>query len=542
MVNHKRSLSFLMFVIMFMIANCGLYTQNIVAKNDSIENRLFKRVVYAAEKGQILKAKDNVKRVLKLNPRHQGALFYAGVILFKKNKITSAKKFFLEVSDTSRYGEQARAYLSEIKLSKIRIRFSDDLQKKLSGEAYRDALKMCEEGLASSANNKNILFQATFAATMAGFKTRADGFLARYLKVASQDAASAELKSFVEAWFKVGYRPEYALDKLFVLTDKRLLSAQVKKKIMNLVISMKQLDKFEELIEREKKVPGANVSALERKLISFYIDMGMHDKALTMINNRPANSIEDNILYMKLLISTSREKKAMLVARRLLGSSKDDLRLYKIWAASYLCFYKRTEKVPDGFDEGGMKYSEMAAQIFSRVRFNRLVENNSFFLLDLLRLAVVTEDSKNGLKIVSQVVNISYSKQHIPKLLMVVDELVASNKNIFAVQILESALNQLPSNVKIQVKLAELYYMTDKINEAVSLLNTVLEQYPENIRAFMTWVDCLTVLGKSDVAELELLKRLDNPNLVNIVKRRLDAKLASIRMKGASADSSVETE
>lgn len=489
-----------------------------------------------------MKAKDNVRRVLKLNPKNQGALYYAGLILLKEGKPEKAKRFFLRILNSTKYGERARLNIAEIKLTGEKRQFAINLEKKLVGEDYRDVLEMCQRELMQEPSNTDLIFTATYAATMAGMKDLANQYLSLFMSKNTNKAASAELKSFVQAWFSLGYNPETALNTLLEITDKRILRRPVIEQIKELIIELKDTEKFEKFINREKDKPGADLNRLDRELIAFYIDQGMNDKALKMINERPVDSIEDNIVYIQLLNHTEKEKKAMLVARRLLGTSKDDFRLYKAWTESFLAYYKRTGKVPTGLDEGGMKYLEMAKNVIHHIKFNKLVQLDPGFLLDLLRLAIVTNDKKNGLKITSQVVRIEFTKKLIPKLFDAIDELINTDKKAYAVLVMESAMNQLSENISVQIKAAQVYYINDRIAEAKAILETVLEQNPEQIKAFLLWVDCMVVLGKEAEAEKELLLRLDKPDINEIVKRQLDAKLAAIRLRGSSEVTSREYE
>jgi tetratricopeptide (TPR) repeat protein len=527
---HKK-LKLIFLTISVCLAGLSLSNLTTVASEENIETRLFKRLEYAVKQGRLMQSKQDIKRVLRLNPRHSGATFYAGKFSFKQNDFKNAEKFLRRVENHSVYGPEARRILAEIKLSRYHRTFIEKLKVAIDGQAYVQALELCDKLLTDLPDNKKILFMGTYAATMQGYPDKAEYYLKKYKNSGVSRAKQAELKAFVDGIFSMGSNPEVALEKLFSLTDQRLLTMPVRDKIKDLILTLGNLDKFEEFIEREKSRAGANVAALERELIDFYIQQQQYDKAMELINQRPVDSIEDNLLYLKLLIETEEERKAMLSARSLISQFPSDLRLYDTWTRAWLSYVKRTAEKPQGSDSTGKSFDIMAEEILDRIKLDKLVSLNPPLLLRLLHLAVLTEYDSKAKDARFNAVKIAFNEKNLPLLVDTVGGLIAANRSSIAADLLESARNQLPDNHDLTIKLAEIYFMNNNPEDAAKILENLLIEKPEIIRAFLLWVDCQTIIGNFQEAERQILIRLAQPDINDLVKRQLDNKLEVVRMQ-----------
>ncbi len=529
-MKNKRLIRMSLALLAFCIANCGLTFRHTIAKESSIESRIFKRIEYAAENGKILEAKKDIGRVLKLNPKHVGANYYAGYYSFVAGDFKKAEKFLKRVANDEKFGANSRKYLAEMRMNKFKKKFNEELQKLLDGGAYKQALDMCKEALAEMDDNTEVMIAAVYASTMLGLKQQAQIYLNQFKLISNNKETGAELTAFVDAWFNAGYEPELSLEKLLQLTDPRLKTRAVKHKMKNLMISLNLSDKYEEFINKEKKLPGADVNSLERELINFLISNQEFEKALTLINKRPVDSIEDNLIYIKLLTATQKEKKAMLMARHVMATGKD-IRLYSAWTSAYIAFTRRMNSKPDGADEGGKDFDEMAEEVLGSVKFEKIVRTHPEFLLDLQILAVINEDDKTAKLINQTATGIIFSDELVKPLLEVCNTLIDKQRSSLAANLLESAQNQQPQNADIQIKLAEVYFMNENYKTALALLEKLISERPEVIRAFVLYIDCLNANGESAKAEKAILTKLDEPNLNPIVERQLNAKLEVIRMQ-----------
>lgn len=514
------------------LAGLSLSNFTLKAREESIEERLFKRLEFAVEQGRLQESKDDIKRVLKLNPRHAGATFYAGQFSFAAKDYANAEKFLRRVENHREYGSEARKMLAEIRMSRFRARYLDTLNVALAGEAFTQALSLCDEILAEMPDNPDVLFLGAYAATMNADQDRAQAYISRYNKGSGNPESKAELKAFADAMFSAGYTPESAVEKLMSLTDPRLLTAPVRRRLKDLIVSLKELELFEKFINQEKGRPGSDLNKLERELIEFLIEQKQYDKALELVNSRPTNQIEDNILFLRLLVLTGQEYKAMLTARQLLSAYPQDLRLYESWTEAWLGYVDRTSRTPEGKDETGKSFDEMAAEVLDRIKLDMLVKLQPTLLLRLLRLAVLTENEAKVKEVANQAVKISFKESNVDLLLQTVEKLVEINRSSIAGNLLESARNQLPDEYRLSIKLGEIYFFNNNPKVAAAIFSDVLRERPEQIRAFLLWADCMSTLGESQKAEEEILRRLEDAQLDDLVRRQLTNKLEVIRMQG----------
>ncbi|MDD3146214.1 MAG: hypothetical protein PHD82_02835 [Candidatus Riflebacteria bacterium] len=503
---------------------------NSIASNDGIEERLFKNIQSAAGKGQLVAAKEDIQRVLRLNPRHPGATFYAGLYSYETGNFENAEKFLSRLLSNETYGSKASQILADIRMNRYRGKFKETLEVYLTGESFEQALQLCKEALQAMPENSEILFKATYIACMLGQQEMALKYLDSYSSLRGKSADAAELQTFVSAWFAESYDAEQSLDRLLTITSRDLLSRPVRKRIKELIIATHAIEKYEIFINREKKLPGVDTSSLERELIGFLIEQGQYEKALQLVNMRPVDSIDDNLLYIKILGLTGEEKKAMSNARHLITAAPQDLRTYHAWIDAWLIYVEKYQEPPDGADAGGKNFVEMADEILERLKPGKLVTINPELLLNLLRTAVIIDNNEQVKLLQPEALRIPYNDELARLLIKTCNELLIFNRPSIAVDLLESARNQLPDNHNLHIKLAEIFLSSDPAAGAKVLEGVLLEK-PDLLRAFLLWADCMNLAGKASEAEVEILKRLADPLASELAKRQLNAKLEVLRMQ-----------
>jgi hypothetical protein len=278
------------------------------------------------------------------------------------------------------------------------------------------------------------------------------------------------------------------------------------------------------------QIPGADVNSLQRELISFLIDQKQYEKALAMVNERPIDSLDDNLLYIRILSETEQEKKALTSVRQLLSVYPEELRLYEAWINVWLIACERLKAVPVGQDEGGKDVTEMADEIIARLKPGHLVTLNPKLLLNILRVAVILDNQPQIKIIAPEAVRINFDKKLTELLLKSVDEFIVNDALRVAADLLESARNQRPDDHNLHIKLAELH-LANHPEISAKILESLLEEKPEILRAFMLWVDSLNLIGRSKEAEEAILKRLQEPGLNELIRRQLSARLEVLRMQ-----------
>ena len=135
-------------------------------------------------------------------------------------------------------------------------------------------------------------------------------------------------------------------------------------------------------------------------------------------------------------------------------------------------------------------------------------------------------------KIHNEVAKIAFDDDLEKIILKTCDELIEFERIKMAINILESAVNQLPNNYNISLKLAQIYMATNP-SAAVRICEEVMEQQPDLIRAVLMWCDAMNLAGRGGEAISELVKRLSSESLNDVAKRQLNMKLEQLRIQGA---------
>jgi hypothetical protein len=300
-------------------------------------------------------------------------------------------------------------------------------------------------------------------------------------------------------------------------------------------------DKFEEFIRREMALPGADVNSLQRELISFLIDQKQYERALQLVNSRPIDSLDDNLIYIRILGETAQEKKAMTATRQLLSVYPEELRLYDAWIHTWLMAYDRLKAIPSGQDEGGKDISEMADEIIARLKPGHLVTLNPELLLNMLRVAVILDNQPQVKLIAPEAARINFDEKLTALLMESADEFIVNEAVGVVVNLLESARNQRPDDHNLHIKLAEVHLASNPEISA-KILESLLAEKPDILRAFLLWTDSLNLIGRAKDAEEAILKRLEEPGMSELVKRQLSARLEVLRMQNTGETNYQEEE
>ena len=248
------------------------------------------------------------------------------------------------------------------------------------------------------------------------------------------------------------------------------------------------------------------------------------------MNSRPIDSLDDNLIYIRILSETAQEKKAFTATRQLLSVYPNDLRLYDAWINVWLKAFARLKAIPTGLDEGGKDISEMADEIIERLKPGHLVTINPELLLNILRVAVILDNQPQVKLIAPEAARINYDDKLSALLLESVDEYIINDAVGVAANLLESARNQRPEDHNLHIKLAELH-LANHPEISAKILESLLAEKPEILRAFMLWVDSLNLIGRAKEAESAILTRLEEPDLNELIRRQLSARLEVLRMQ-----------
>ena len=87
---------------------------------------------------------------------------------------------------------------------------------------------------------------------------------------------------------------------------------------------------------------------IERELVHHYIGLGLFQKGIALIEARPIDSVEDNLLLVELYSMAGEEAKARRLARTLLIAGRDEDLVRAAWMKSFLHEWERRGAPPSG--------------------------------------------------------------------------------------------------------------------------------------------------------------------------------------------------
>ncbi|HNW37157.1 MAG TPA: tetratricopeptide repeat protein, partial [Candidatus Ozemobacteraceae bacterium] len=334
----RRNLPFL-FIALIGLASVSPLNPNrpvVRARELTVEELLFQKAEPLCRAGKIESAIADLKRVLKLNPSHAGALYYAAVYRTGRSDPKGAIAIFQKILSDPVYGPLARERLAELSVSSKQQDLKHSIKSYLDSEAWNEALENCKTALQHSPNDPDLIFLTVYSAVMAGDKRYAEAAWNALNATSAPESAKGDLRDFIDGWFCRDHAPREAIQRLMGITDVRLQTASVRRALRRLLFDQKLFDEYEKMLLAERERPNADAGSLDRELIRFYVDTGRYDKGMQLLSRRPIDSMEDNLLYIRLLSASGQHVKALTVAQQLIGMQSDQPEPHEAFLKAYL--------------------------------------------------------------------------------------------------------------------------------------------------------------------------------------------------------------
>jgi tetratricopeptide (TPR) repeat protein len=516
------------------LAGLSISDARVGARSGSVEDTFFKRVVMAADEGRILEAKDDVRRVLKLNPRHVGAIFYGAQIWYEMGETAKAKAMFERIKNDKEYGARASSIIADMQVREREVRDADSINVLLTGGAYDAALRLSEDYLRDMPGNFEVMYKAALLACVLNNRDKAESYAVRFRQLQPKDLRGIDLNNLLEGWFVDEFAQEGAasagVDYLMAIEDRALLINPVKTRIRELLAFIKDVSRFERFIAREVEAPGADTGALEKELIGFFIANEKYTKALEALERRPVDSLDDNLLYVEILVKTGKEEKAMENAGYLINANPEELRCYKAWINAWVSYVDRKQSKPTGAN--AKLFNDRAESILKTLKPENFITSDPVLLINMFRMSVLTENILYANEVKTLILKITFTDKLADMLLHCTDELVAFYRRDMAMELLQGAWNQLPKNNLIPMKMAEITMDTEP-EASIKITEIILEENPEHTSALLIWSESMSRVGKAQEAADRLSVRLEDPDLDPMIARQLQAKVDMFAYQGA---------
>ncbi|HEY9069718.1 MAG TPA: tetratricopeptide repeat protein [Candidatus Ozemobacteraceae bacterium] len=505
------------------------------ARELTVEERLFRKAEPLCRAGKIEAAIEDLKRVLKLNPAHAGALYYAGVHRAGKSDVKGAEALFRKILDDAEYGPLARERLAELSVNTKQADQRHAIQSYLDGEAWNEALETCKQALQHAPNDPALLYTTVYSAVMAGDKRYAEAAWTAIGQTSAPEAEKGDLRDLIDGWFSRDQAPREALQRLMGITDARIRTTAVRREIRRLMLDQKLYDEYEKMLLAELGMPGANQGSIERDLIRFYVDTGRYDKGMQLLSRRPVDSMEDNLLYIRLLSATGQHVKAMTVAQQLIGMHGDQPEPHEAFLEAYIALASQKGGLSGQPPADKLKWEKLVKEEITRFRssLDPAETPAAGMTLAVLRASATLNDFELTRALLEPAMRLRIDASNISSVRKAAEEMAENGCRPESTTLIETALGQLPDDPGLAGLLAENYYLDGRAEEAIALLQGALQTEPRNQRNLLLLVDCLVTVGRRDEARDKLIDAISWPDLPDMIRNQFKAKLNLIDIGAA---------
>lgn len=505
----------------------SLDTPVVRARELSVEDRLFQKAEPLCRAGKIETAIDDLKRVLKLNPAHAGALYYAAVYRMGRSDQKGAAMLFQKILADPAYGSLARERLAELSVKVKQLDLSHSVKSYLDGEAWPEALESCKTALQHSPNDPELLFLTVYSAVMAGDKRYAEAAWNAYGATSAPEASRGELRDFIDGWFCRDHAPREALQRLLGIADPRLQTKAVRRSIRRLLLDQQLFDEYEKLLLAERDRPNSDPAAIERELIRFYVDTGRYDKGMQLLSRRPIDSMEDNLLFIRLLSASGQHLKAMSVAQQLIGMQGEQPEPHEAFLNAYLQLAAQKDGLNALNPVERVKWEKLVREEIERYKASLTPSETpaSGLTLAVLRSSVTLNDFELTRSLLETASRLRVDDSNIGDFRAAAAEMADNGCRAESTILLEAALGQRPEDSGLLTVLAGNYYLDNRAAEAASLLEAVMEKDPRNVQSLMLLADCLATSGQREAARDKLIDAISWPDLPDMLRNQCKAKL-----------------
>ncbi|MBP7634081.1 tetratricopeptide repeat protein [Candidatus Ozemobacteraceae bacterium] len=497
------------------------------ARDLTVEERLFQKAEPLCRAGKIGTAIDDLKRVLKLNPNHAGALYYAGVYRAEKGDSKGAAAIFRKILSDPAWGSLSRERLAELSVKNRQEDLSHSIKSYLEGEAWPEALQSCKTALQHSPGDRGLLFLTVYSAVMAGDKRYAEAAWNAFGATSAPAAERGDLRDFIDGWFCRDHAPREGLQRLMGIKDERLRTKSVRRAIRRLLLDQQLFDEYEQMLLAERDRPNSDPASIERELIKFYVDTGRYDKGMQLLARRPIDSMADNLLYIRLLSASGDHLKAMTVAQQLIGMQPDQPEPHEAFLNAYISFAAQKGGLSSLEPIEREKWERLVRQEIDR--FKASIDPSETpatgMTLAALRSSVTLNDFSIARSLLEITNRLRIDDSTIREFRAAAEDMADNGFRAESSTLLEAALGQHPEDPGLLTVLAGNYYLDNRAAEAAAMLETVMEKDPRNIHTLLVLVDCLAASGQREQARNKLIDALSWTDLPDMLRNQCKAKL-----------------
>ncbi|NLM17431.1 MAG: hypothetical protein GX221_06910 [Candidatus Riflebacteria bacterium] len=522
---------FFFFLTAMFLASLSVSDLRVCSSDGSLEKIFLDRIAAQDTKNTLVPAKEDIRNLLKLNPAHEGGLFYAGKLFYEIGKQKEAELFLSRIRSSSPYSNQAKSFIADIRLKELSAKQLSSMKIYLKGGMFREGLKIAEEVLEKAPQMEDFIFNAAYAATMIGDKEKAFKYAAMHSRVSKSQSI---LEPFVAAMFSSREKERDKMRFLLNLKHPELKTSHVKKILKDLIIKQEATEEYFKFVQMESEENPGAAHELEDELLKYLIDREEFELASEIMKTRSRKTFEDHMYYAQIQAGRGFYMDALNTAQTVLREFETDIRSYSLWINLWLRLVQSSEFLKQISAKDNL-YQDVADELLNRANYSALVTVSPEVLMDLYRLAVVrgradkVSEAKEALK------KVHFFKEHEESFSKLVTQLNRWGMYQDAYDSLENFVNQVPDAENARIELAY-FYMASAPQVAAQMLEEVCSDNPYNQRAFLMWCDAASLSGRKDEAVRAIEEKLENSYLAAIAEEQLKNKLNLLNTDGITAE------
>jgi tetratricopeptide (TPR) repeat protein len=492
------------------------------SSDTSVEQRLFFQAEGLCRLGKCKDAQADLKRVLKLNPAHGGALYFAAVIERERGNVQRAAELLKQAERDPDYGPRARRMLAELKIDTLRRDQAKSADIFVENGAYDQGLIEAQKALDHDPHNPNILFQTVFTATLTGHQDAATRALQQLESLPVPPSFFPELQHFVEGWFMKDSDPRGALSRFLGITDRRLLVPTVRTMMRKLLLQGGHHEEYEQFMLKELREDLPHRQEMVLELARFYGEQGLFERGIALLEEHAKASRADPALYVEFLAKAGQDLRALGKAGELLEQWPDDQDLRDAALQAFLQIERRSRSLLEGKSDKGVSFFALADREIARLINSPTLSTippESLYLGAQVALAL--QQTAEAAALCRLAVSQKPSPRATEEGLLTAKRFSQAGDVSAAQKILEALRIHEPDHVTVKVLLAELYCGLNRYSDALRLLEQVGPGDIRNIQTFGILIDSLAACGRAEEAQAKVLTRLEDPYLPRLLVQPL---------------------
>lgn len=520
----------LFFFFAIFLAFLSMSDLTISASGTGIEAAIYSRIQSAFEQQNYELVEDNINRLVRLNPNHEGIRFYTARIAYKRGDYDKAYQIFETLVDSAEYSSISSDRVAKMNVLRRKQAFYNELNRFIEGNSYSQALNLLEQWLSDFPYDETALFKAAYIAAVSGYQGRAESFAQTYYQNTDDLSSAIELNNFIKSWFQLGISVHEAIEILLDLDFDKYYTRPVLNRLSNHVRASGNFEQLQRFFDIKKKFDGVVEAEVQLEFVNLLIELGKYEKALDTLAQKSSQSVEDKLLKARILGRTFEELESLSVAQEVMDIAPNNLNAYYVWLETWLAYYKRNHRIIRYDDDEDDYVGQTASHIASLFRPDVIAAQKPELLINITRVALIMRKNEKFEEFSEFLPQIDYNSYTAGLLIDASDEFAARNRLEAIKEAYVKAVRDLPGNENLRYELAQVYYQLNDYSNSLIVLRELLGQNPDMIRAFFLLIDVKEAKGLVEEAIESIQQKIEDGLYGETVLRQLSSRYNNLRV------------